>query len=221
MVATGTTECKAVTPRKYIVVTGYGPFGTHSVNPSAEAVKTLPRKIGDYDVVTYQLPVAYKEVTECIEEIYSKDTPPHYAIHVGVALPGTISLERQAHNSGYILPDINEQLPPNGVAVAGGKEVLQTGLDLSTIKNRMHSKGWMTVNESMDPGRFLCSFIFYQSMDRASKTKHSALQQQYTQSLFVHIPPVGSPHSQIELNAMLAVLVNEVVSSLPITTVST
>ena len=43
------------------LVTGFEPFGGDRVNPSFEALKRLPRRLGVLDITTRSLPVDYEK----------------------------------------------------------------------------------------------------------------------------------------------------------------
>lgn len=53
---------------KTLLVTGFAPFGGAEINPSWEAVKALPDRIGDFRVVKLELPVVYGEAARMAAE---------------------------------------------------------------------------------------------------------------------------------------------------------
>ena len=46
---------------KILLVTGFDPFGGESVNPSFEAVKALPDKIGEWRIIRLLIPTVYEK----------------------------------------------------------------------------------------------------------------------------------------------------------------
>ena len=72
---------------KNILITGYGPFHHHNINCSWEAVKSLPDKIWEYNIVKVELPVEYS-VQDTLKELVSK-YKPLACIHCGVGLKHT------------------------------------------------------------------------------------------------------------------------------------
>ena len=46
---------------KKLLITGFDPFGGQSVNPSWEAVRLLPERIGAYEVTCLQIPTLFGE----------------------------------------------------------------------------------------------------------------------------------------------------------------
>ncbi|KAJ1334639.1 hypothetical protein BSLG_007794 [Batrachochytrium salamandrivorans] len=213
-----------------MVVTGFG------INPSWQAVKELPKNISGYDIETHEFPVDYKIVSARMPELYAGERPA-CTIHVGVGHPDNIALEHQAHNSGYVLKDIHNQAPPNGNAiqdVPDSEEVLCTSLDLGALKTSMTTKGWLHVCDSKDPG----SFTYYISLhmaktlgannntgstsdtsdaskiNKGSDAAPGSRSNQDGVSLFVHVPPVGQPYSQQQLNEALLHLIRDIAAQL-------
>uniref|UniRef100_A0A8C8YGU1 Pyroglutamyl-peptidase I n=1 Tax=Prolemur simus TaxID=1328070 RepID=A0A8C8YGU1_PROSS len=64
-------------PRKAVVVTGFGPFGEHTVNASWIAVQELEKLgLGDsVDLHVYEIPVEYKTVQRLIPALWEKHSP--------------------------------------------------------------------------------------------------------------------------------------------------
>ena len=58
---------------KKLLITGFDPFGGESINPSWEAVKLLPDKIGDFEITKLQIPTVFgkaaKEVIAAAEKL--------------------------------------------------------------------------------------------------------------------------------------------------------
>ena len=46
---------------KKLLITGFDPFGGQSVNPSWEAVRLLPERIGAYELTRLEIPTIYGE----------------------------------------------------------------------------------------------------------------------------------------------------------------
>lgn len=115
--------------RKKLVVTGYGPFGHYTENPSSIVVKKL-KETGlpddlklDYELETHLLDVAYDKADHFVSEKVQK-TPAHvrfdkslemciykifqFYIHIGVhPFKNVIKLEQQSSSGGYCKKDIN------------------------------------------------------------------------------------------------------------------
>uniref|UniRef100_A0A2K6G209 Pyroglutamyl-peptidase I n=1 Tax=Propithecus coquereli TaxID=379532 RepID=A0A2K6G209_PROCO len=85
-------------PRKAVVVTGFGPFGEHTVNASWIAVQELEKLgLGDsVDLHVYEIPVEYKTVQRLIPALWEKHSPQVslrlHLLHLSVPEPRPIRL---------------------------------------------------------------------------------------------------------------------------------
>ncbi|GAC98805.1 hypothetical protein PHSY_006400 [Pseudozyma hubeiensis SY62] len=131
-------------------------------------------------------------------------------IHVGVGRQGSLRCETQAHKLGYSKPDANDQLAPllnlspseiaripekyldkNGQARGFGTgyeefgEIESTRIGVSSLIQFLKQSGMQgeEVDQSFDPGRYLCDFVFYCSLCEAKRNGNKTL------VLFVHVPP--------------------------------
>ncbi|EGG03431.1 Hypothetical protein MELLADRAFT_37974 [Melampsora larici-populina 98AG31] len=96
-----------------ILLTGYGPFQTHTVNPSFEIVSGLDLSpfIGQAEIFVYPEPVrvAYRTVRSLLPRIFASHPNFDYVIHLGVAKlsTGFFKLEQGAHRDGYEKVDVD------------------------------------------------------------------------------------------------------------------
>lgn len=51
---------------KHLLITGFTPFGDHTVNPSWEAVQQLPDTVGDYQLTKLQIPTVYGKAAAAV-----------------------------------------------------------------------------------------------------------------------------------------------------------
>lgn len=126
-------------------------------------------------------------------------------IHVGVARPGKLRLETLAHKTGYNKRDANGSLAPIvtklttptnlvrgfGEGYEACEEEERSKVDVaklvSWLKGEGLGMGEEEVEKSLDPGRYLCDFIYYASLAESKKAGKG------TWVLFVHVPPAGEP----------------------------
>lgn len=176
---------------KTVVVTGFGPFGGHSVNASWECVKLLKEQgLGDHvDVIIYELPVEYGTVKRQVPEIWNSHKPD-LVVHVGVSgIAKDITLEQQAHNVGYDRKDIQDCIADNLCCVEGAEECIISGLDMETVCDKVNKSGTKAKAViSHDAGRYLCDFSYFASL-HISKNR----------TAFIHVPPLDKPYSIQEL----------------------
>lgn len=124
-------------------------------------------------------------------------------IHVGVGRQGTLRCETQAHKSGYTKRDANNELAPLlshpgrtehleeqdgargfGTGYEQFDQTLSTRISVSQLVTWLKQRGLRDdeVDQSFDPGRYLCDFIFYCSLCEAKRMGDTLV-------LFVHVPP--------------------------------
>jgi len=95
-----------------VLVTGFEPFGGEKINPSWEAVKGLPEKIEDAEIIKHQLPVSFKGVKEKLPKII-EDVRPDVVVLTGQAGGRVnITVERVAINVMDARMEDNEGYKP-------------------------------------------------------------------------------------------------------------
>ena len=102
-------------PSHRILLTGFGPFGQSTFNPTIGAVESLAERS---DVITAILPVEYRAATRRIRELIH-DHAPDAIVSLGLAEPrSTLSVERVAINLAEArIPD-NSGYQPQDTALA-------------------------------------------------------------------------------------------------------
>ncbi|XP_037673970.1 pyroglutamyl-peptidase 1 isoform X2 [Choloepus didactylus] len=186
-------------PRKAVVVTGFGPFGEHTVNASWIAVQEL-QKLGLGDGVelhVYEIPVEYETVRTLVPALWERHSP-QLVVHVGVSgMATTVTLEKCGHNKGYQGLDNCRFCPGSQCCVEDGPESLDSVIDMDAVCQRVAALGLdVSVSISQDAGRYLCDFAYYTSLYRSRG-----------RSAFVHVPPLGKPYSAEQLGRALRVII--------------
>ncbi|XP_052101788.1 pyroglutamyl-peptidase 1-like [Mytilus californianus] len=176
--------------KKTVLVTGFGPFGVHTVNASWVAVQELAKKsIPGVIIVIREIPVVYETVKKQVPQLWN-DVNPQLVIHVGVSKEANaITLEQQAHNDGYKRLDVLKTCPSNNCCVEGADECLVSSIDMEKVCSDVNGSGLkVKAVVSHDPGRYLCDFSYFVSLhiDRSK-------------SAFIHVPPLGKPYTELEL----------------------
>ncbi|XP_011498231.1 PREDICTED: pyroglutamyl-peptidase 1 [Ceratosolen solmsi marchali] len=187
--------------RLTVLVTGFGPFGSHKINASWEAVKQLPelfKTLGDsmkINLIVEEIPVAYKQVSFKVKELWEK-YKPSIIMHVGVSRLATcLVIERQANNNGYIKSDIFNNCPEEEDI---DSQILKTTCDVKKIceaVNRKSDEINCKASISDDAGRYLCEYIYYQSLSIGEP-----------QVLFVHVPDLHIYPSSKTAQGILEIL---------------
>ncbi|PLW38024.1 hypothetical protein PCASD_09941 [Puccinia coronata f. sp. avenae] len=149
---------RSVRPVK-VLLTGFGPFRTHTINASFEIVKRVFESINnsaeleegsdaeteettgtggkgrrEIDLVIQPEPirVSYADVDNLLSELYQHDAPFDLVIHTGVANLNSASflVEKFAHRLAYSSPDVNGKLPQDSVHNSPGPDRLTTSIKL-------------------------------------------------------------------------------------------
>ncbi|XP_003385640.1 PREDICTED: pyroglutamyl-peptidase 1-like [Amphimedon queenslandica] len=203
-----------------VLVTGFGPFGSHKVNSSWEAVKLLP-SMGltangrELRVETREIRVSYELVRDRVPALWD-EINPDLCIHVGVSPYKSIKYEKCANNHGYFLQDVDSQFLESSTIHPGSPDVLKTSLDLDGLSEEVLSivakeeggKNNVKIEVSFDAGQYLCDFIYYTSLHHTFKKKIDK-----APVLFVHVPPLDQPYSQSCLANVLKHTIESILSN--------
>jgi pyroglutamyl-peptidase len=155
------------------------------------------------DIMCRVIKVAASSVTAELDEIYKSEdmmNRKHVVfIHLGVNYKGeTIQLETTAFNeASFRIPDEDGYQPKKtqideSVSLA---ERLSSSLNIRKICTEMMKKGFEDkVKISGDPGRFVCNYIYWLSLNRIRKDLLSIESQENSSqnlvhAIFVHVPP--------------------------------
>lgn len=196
-----------------ILMTGFGPFGQHSVNASWVAVQELEKiweqreeELKPHTLQTREIPVAYSYVTRNLPQIY-EECSPSLCVHVGVSPYSVIKLERHGKNQHYKHPDVDRQIPADSCCVEDGPETITTRFNLEGVCKSLSAKE-MKFDISEDAGRYLCDFIYYKSLHLGK-----------CPVVFVHVPPLDQPYTSSELGQALKDLLEVLLAEMSSTAV--
>lgn len=190
-----------------IVITGFGLFRDHQVNPSWEAIRDGRLKIDrpNINVITEQVDVSYEEVDRVVSTLW-KQYNPLLVVHVGLAAhESAIRIEEVARHGPFIHDDVRKQAPHKDLRqYEGGDDGLEENVvkcgyickpcsfDCSStcfnidrvcdMMNEAHDKGLLVLpsRKSKDAGLYVCEYIYQKSLKISSK------------SVFIHVPDTKS-----------------------------
>ena len=119
-------------------------------------------------------------------------------VHVGVSgIANEVQLEKQAFNCGYKSPDVKECFPEDNRCVPGAGNCIQSGIDMATTCHDINSScGGVMSCVSDDPGRYLCDFIYFTSLNIDPK-----------RTAFIHVPVINKPYTAQQLARALYVAI--------------
>ncbi len=193
-----------------ILVTGFGPFGAHAVNPSAQVAKALDgRRVGGATVRSLVLPVHHDEAWAAFAPVLA-EAEPVAVVHVGLAAGrARVALERVAVNvMDYEIPDAGGYQARGEPCVVGGPAAYFSTLPLVAIRDALVADG-VPAYVSSTAGTYLCNQTLYRTL-HALATAAPARRTRPVPAGFVHLPllpsmvaAAGTDQPSMDLGAML------------------
>ncbi len=165
-----------------VLITGFEPFGGEKLNPSYEAIKSLPSEIFGIELVKREVPVEYKGAISFVIDEMNK-LSPDIVIMIGQAGGrASISVERVAINV------VDSEMPDNSKKLVKGEPVVKEGpvgyfstLPIYEIVKRLRRNG-IPSYISNTAGTFVCNSLFYGVMHEISRKNLKIM------AGFVHVP---------------------------------
>jgi pyroglutamyl-peptidase len=134
-------------------VTGFEPFGAHSVNPTEGLAKAIDgRRVGDFSVMGVVLPVHHADTASRLGAL----------LHLGLAAGrARVALERVAINAmDYEVPDNAGYRASGEPCIQGGPTAYFSTLPLPTIVKALVDEG-IPAYTSNTAGTYLCNQTLY------------------------------------------------------------
>lgn len=144
-----------------IVITGFDPFGGEKINPAWEAVKSLPDKIGDIEVVKVQVPTVFKKSAKKLFEAIDREKPDAVVCVGQAGGRFDITVERVGINieDGRI-PD-NEGYQPIDTAIfEDGENAYFATLPIKAMVDEMKKEN-VPASVSNSAGTYVCNHLMY------------------------------------------------------------
>lgn len=69
---------------KTVLLTGFDPFGGESINPAWEVAKVYMKTIGEYKIISKQVPTVFHKSISVLKE-YIEELAPEFIICIGQA----------------------------------------------------------------------------------------------------------------------------------------
>ena len=169
------------------LLTGYGPFGAVTANPSQSLVEWFDLTGAPGHTLTcLALPVSYARSVELLEAALKAgvDGQPYDSVlSLGVAAgEAAWRVERLAFNrAGADRPDVDGYAPSTGLLEEGGPPELEATLPFTSMAEAIAAQG-LPVRISDYAGDYLCNAALYRSLRYAARADGSM------QCGFIHIP---------------------------------
>ncbi len=174
---------------KVVLLTGYPPFGSHTINPSGMVAEALHgQTIAGYQVHGVVLPCDYKQMPPLLAE-YMEQLRPAVVIGTGLAFgESQIRLERVGLNllDFGATPDNGGHSMQNTPILENGPAAYFSTLPLEKLQIRLRQKG-IPAYISGHAGGHLCNHMLYTASHLAAQ-----LSEARPAVGFVHLPAL--PH---------------------------
>lgn len=187
------------------VLTGFGPFGGMSKNPSTVLVQELKSylKTAESALVTrikqcVVLETSAKDVRDKIDEILAQpsDSVVTVFLHLGVNYNGTgFQLEQCAYNdASFRIPD-QQGYQPTNTKILDDSQLCQrfdTQINIEKLlQNQTEIHPNIESKCSIDPGRFVCNYLYFYSLKKLQSTSRVCM--------FLHVPPFAVVEKEAQL----------------------
>ena len=203
--------------KRIILLTGFEPFGGHSVNPSIQACRRIQdKRFSGYTVKVEEIPLRLGEIKGIIEGLIEKHAPSA-VICTGQGGGSWINLERVAIN----IADVSKSTyncgakPRDLILEVDGPAAYFTRLPIRNLLEKLRTGG-VPCEISNSAGTFGCNQIFYHLLHYVERNNLDI------QAGFIHVPMLPEqvvdkrePSMHLDLiHKALEIVLNELTSSL-------
>lgn len=144
-----------------VLVTGFDPFDKDIVNPAYEAVKILPDKIQDSEIIKLEIPTSFERSKIAIEEAIEKYSPD---IILSIGQAGgrnEITVEKVAINLLEARIKDNDGYQPSGLSIReDGDTAYFTNLPIKGMVAHIKENN-IPATISYTAGTFVCNSVMY------------------------------------------------------------
>ncbi len=150
------------TPRALrALVTAFDPFGGEAINASLEAVRSIPARVGGFDVSTVTLPTSFARSLPALEQAIAAVEPAIVLCCGQTRFRDALSVERIAINlQDARIADNDGVQPVDAPVIAGGPAAYFGTLPVKEIAAAMTAAG-LKAEVSNSAGTFVCNHVFY------------------------------------------------------------
>lgn len=171
---------------KKLLLTGFGPFGSNTSNPTTDIVKELEGLVvNEFNIISKELPVSYQKLDKLLPEIYQSDTWDAI-IHLGLA-----SDQKKITPEKVALNLIDSKNPDNDGECFLDKKIIETGDSLySTLPVRKMVKSLaaekIPAEISYSAGVYVCNYTMYHCLHYIQKNNFQI------PAGFIHVPQIST-----------------------------
>ena len=165
---------------KKLLITGFAPFGGEEINPSWEAVRALPDKIGEYELTKLCLPVVFGQAAEmAIAEV--EKISADVVLSIGQAGGrAAVTPELVGINLRHAkIPDNAGNKPVDEPIIPSGAVAYFSTLPVRKMAEAIRLSG-VPSELSYSAGAYVCNELLYRLLAHFDGTK--------TRAGFIHVP---------------------------------
>ncbi|MCQ2436068.1 MAG: hypothetical protein MJ101_04095 [Clostridia bacterium] len=175
---------------KKILLTGFGPFGENTVNPSWLAVEATG-EVDGYDIRRVRLPVEWGKARDILYASID-DFKPDMCLMIGLAASSDrIRIERIGVNlcgairdNMGLYPDMQGDVPRECRAADCDVDALFSTFDYAAVKRSLDAVG-IPAAYSYSAGTYLCNYVLFSALLKAR------LDNRNMKAGFIHVPCVA------------------------------
>ena len=187
---------------KYLLITGFDPFGGETVNPSWEAVSRLPDTVGPYQLTKLQIPTVFSAAADKVLAAAKADQPDVILCIGQAGGRDAVTPERIAVNmASASIPDNAGNRPVEAPILPGGPDGIFATVPVAAMARAVTDAG-LPGKISNTAGTFVCNDTLYRLLAHFAGTG--------TRVGFVHVPHLPSQAKDggpsMELDAIIAAL---------------
>lgn len=196
-----------------MLVTGFEPFGSYDVNPSAEVVRALEHRVVEgVQLETTVLPVVYGAAAEALGRAVAA-ADPDVVLALGQGEDsGSITVERVALAVSMAEePDSAGRLGRHAAQIAGAPGSYRSTLPVEAIVGALQQAGLRAV-VSDDAGGYVCNHVFFALMHLLATERPGTI------GGFVHLPHLGAEDPsgrRMEVDRLVAAVESIVATAAP------
>ena len=165
-----------------LLTTGFAPFGGERINPAWEAVRRLPDRMGESELIKAEMPTSFAGCAAALEEA-CRLWRPDGVLCVGQAGGrACVTVERVAINLAEAsIPDNDGAKPVDQPLVPGGPAAYFATLPVKAMVRRVREAG-IPCQLSYTAGTYVCNCLMYRALHLAAEVYPGM------RAGFIHVP---------------------------------
>ena len=171
--------------RRLLLVTCFEPFGGEETNASAQALALLPKRIGDWSILSFQLPVVFGRAGERCSALIDTIRPDTVLLLGQAGGREAVTPELIARNVRWgRIPDNTGNSPKGEPVIPGGEDALFATLPVEAVTEAIRAVG-LPAKLSADAGLYVCNDLYYSVLHAL---RGPAFADRPIPAAFVHVP---------------------------------